>query len=518
MFTFTFYDLLAKNLADRGAHPLLVDGPRQMTYAEIAAQVDATAAWLSTVGVRRGDRVAVHLYKSSEEVVALFAAARLGAVFVNINHQWTLDQLDYVLRDCAASALFVDQRTARGLTTAQLPDTLKHIVVKGTCPAHPKMIGWDAVPRDQIPPPAAGIDIDLAAILYTSGSTGQPKGVMLSNLNLVQGARSVACYLENTPHDRVLSLLPFSFDYGLSQLTTMCLVGGTVVLHPVMMPVEIVKTLVHQQITGLAAVPPAWIPIVRFLADHPTGLPHLRYVTNSGGKIPGSVLELMPRVFPGAKIYLMYGLTEAFRSTYLPPELFAQKMGSIGKAIPNVETYIVDPDIGICGPGQQGELVHRGSLISMGYWGKPESTAEKIKPCPQLRPLIGDEKVLYSGDLIRIDTDGYYWFVGRRDAMIKSSGFRISPTEVEDAVFRSGLVADVVAFGVADDMLGQAVEIAVTTTDSAAVDEPALLQHCRRHMPSYMLPRKIHHWPGEFPRTGSGKIDRPQVVATYATK
>ncbi len=516
MFTFTIYDLLGKNLADRAGHPMLVDRDRQVTYTEISREVDAAAAWLAEVGIRRGDRVCVHLHKSVEEVVAMFAAARIGAVFVNINYQWTVDQLDYVLRDCEVSALFVDQRVARNLAAARLPDTLKHVIVKGACPDHPKMIAWDALPRDLTPPPPVGINLDLAAILYTSGSSGQPKGVMLSNLNLVQGARSVAQYLENVPEDRLLSLLPFSFDYGLSQLTTMCLVGGTVVLQPVMMPVEIVKTLVTQRTTGLAAVPPAWIPIVRFLAEHPTELPDLRYVTNSGGKIPDSILELMPRVLPGTKIYLMYGLTEAFRSTYLPPELFHEKMGSIGRAIPNVETYVIDPEIGVCGPGQQGELVHRGSLVSMGYWGKPQATAEKIKPCPQLTHLIGNEQVVYSGDIVRIDEDGYYWFVGRHDAMIKSSGFRISPTEVEDVVFRSGLVADVVAFGVPDELLGEAVEIVVTAAHDTRVDEEALLRYCRRKMAHYMVPRSVHRWKGEFPRTGSGKIDRPQVIRTYA--
>jgi acyl-CoA ligase (AMP-forming) (exosortase A-associated) len=518
MLTFTFYDLLAKNLAARGDHPVLVDQGRPVTYAELASDVDALAGWLASLGVRRGDRVGVHLYKSVDEVLVMFAAARIGAVFVNINHQWTINQLDYVLRDCDVRALFVDRRVARQLATVQLPETLEHVFVRGKCPDHPKMRAWSAVPEGLTPPPPAGIDVDLAAILYTSGSTGQPKGVMLSNLNLVQGARSVAKYLENGPHDRLLSLLPFSFDYGLNQLTTMCLVGGTLVLQPVMMPVEIVKALVAQRITGLAAVPPAWIPIVRFLAQHPVELPDLRYVTNSGGKIPDSILELMPRVFGRTRIYLMYGLTEAFRSTYLPPELFHEKMGSIGKAIPDAETYVIDPDIGVCGPGQQGELVHRGSLISLGYWRKPEATAEKIRPCPQLTHLIGDEKVVYSGDTVRIDEDGYYWFIGRHDAMIKASGFRISPTEVEDIVFRSGLVSDVVAFGVPDEALGQAVEIAVTSAGAASVDEAALMRHCIHQMPSYMVPRKVHHWKGEFPRTGSGKIARPQIIRAYTDK
>lgn len=511
MFACTFYDLLAKNRVEHASHPMLIAPEGAVSFAEVGRRVDALAGWLARVGVRRGDRIAVQLPKSVDEVIVMFAAARVGAVFVNIHYRWTAEQLDYVLRDCEVVVLFVQQRLARTLAASQIPETLRSIVVKGVPPAHPKMIGWNTLPDDLTPPERVGIDTDLAAILYTSGSTGAPKGVMLSHLNLLQGARSVATYLENIAADRVLSLLPFSFDYGLSQLTTMCLVGGSVVLQLAMMPAEIVRALAEHRITGFAAVPSAWIPIVRFLVEQPTALPHLRYITNSGGKIPDSTLEMMPSVFSETKIYLMYGLTEAFRSTYLPPELFQEKIGSIGKAIPNVETYVISADDEICGPGQQGELVHRGSLISMGYWGKPEATAEKIKPCPTLKGLIGDEKVVYSGDIVRIDADGYYWFVGRRDAMIKSSGFRISPTEVEDIVFRSGLVSEVVAFGAEDELLGQVVEIAVTTA-SGSVSEEEVLQYCRQKMPAYMVPRTVHGWTNAFPRTGSGKIDRPLVI------
>ena len=506
------HDLIAKNLEHRSEHTAVIDGDRHASYGDLAKQADTLAGWLADSGVKRGDRVGVHLRKSIEEVVAMFAAARIGAVMVNINHQWTAHQLDYVLRDCQVKALIMDSRPAMGLAQADIPDTLKLVVVKGKAPDHPIMTSWSDLPTNLKPPPRQGIDSDLAALLYTSGSTGKPKGVMLSNLNLLNGARSVAEYVKNRPEDRLLSLLPFSFDYGLNQLTTMCLVGGTIVVQNVMMPAEIVKNLAKEKITGFAAVPPAWIPVVRYLDEVPTALPDLRYITNSGGKIPGNTLEQMPKVFPGVEIYLMYGLTEAFRSTYLPPKLFEKMMGSMGRAIPNAETYIVDEEIGICGPGQQGELVHRGSLVSYGYWGRPDITAEKIRPCPQLKHLIGDEKVCYSGDLVRIDEDGYYWFVSRKDAMIKSSGFRISPTEIEDIVSQSGQVTHVVAFGVEDELLGQAVEIAVTAHDGQPLDTEKLLVYCRQNMPHYMAPRRIHAWEGDMPKTGSGKLDRPTIV------
>jgi acyl-CoA synthetase (AMP-forming)/AMP-acid ligase II len=346
-----------------------------------------------------------------------------------------------------------------------------------------------------------------------------PKGVMLSHQNLVLGARSVAQYLRIAPDDRLLSLLPLCFDYGLNQVTSAALVGASVVLQAIPMPSEIAKTIANEGVTGFAAVPPTWVQLVPYLAETRTALPSLRYVTNSGGKIPQSVLERMPEAFPGVDIVLMYGLTEAFRSTFLPPEKFATKKGAIGQAIPNAECWVVDPDIGVCGPGQEGELVHRGALVSLGYWGRPADTAAKIRPCPQLAHLIGDEPVVWSGDVVRIDDDGDFWFVGRRDGMIKCSGFRLSPTEVEEIAHASALVGEAVAFGVEDEALGEAVHLVVTpaafaaaSAKSAEVDIPALERYFRSHMPHYMVPRAIHVR-AAMPRTASGKIDRPQVVA-----
>jgi acyl-CoA synthetase (AMP-forming)/AMP-acid ligase II len=337
---------------------------------------------------------------------------------------------------------------------------------------------------------------------------------MLTHVNLLAGARAVARYIENSADDRLLSLLPLSFDAGLSQLTCAFLVGATLVLQKVSMPAEIVRTLIEQRVTGMAAVPPVWIQIARYLDAAPSVFPHLRYLTNTGGAIPQTTLERLPVHFPAARIYLMYGLTEAFRSTYLPPARYADKRGAIGQAIPNVETFVIHAEGRPCVTGEEGELVHRGSLVSRGYWNKPDETAAKIRPCPTLRAQLGDEKLAWSGDMIRVDDDGDYWFVGRRDGLIKVSGFRISAEEVEEIVYRSHMIGHVVAFGVPDEVNGQAVEIAVTAADGAGVDETALLRYCRAEMPHYMAPRRIHHWPGEFPRTSSGKLDRPRIVRT----
>jgi len=511
MFTKTFYDLLKKNLAQRGDHIATVDGNEELSYAELSQRVDALAGLLWQQGVRRRDRVIVHLRKSNREVVAMFAVAKLGAICVNVNFQWTVEQLNYVSLDSGARVLVMDARRAQELAQLGLSDRIGAVIVNGKCPEHPRMLGWDDAPDLDLGP-APCIDADLAGIIYTSGSTGQPKGVMLTHLNIIQGARSVAEYLHLNPDDRLISVLPYSFDYGLNQLTTMCLVGGTIVQQAVVMPTEVVKTLVEHKITGMAAVPPLWSQLVRLLVESPADLPDLRYVTNSGGKIPKNILRVMPSALGQAKIYLMYGLTEAFRSTFLPPELFESKLGSIGRAIPNVETFVIKHGEGICGPGEQGELVHRGTLVSKGYWGMPEATAEKIRPCPELAELIGDEPVVYSGDIVQVDEDGYYWFVGRADTLIKSSGFRLSPDEVEDLVARSGIIADAVAFGVEDQLYGQIVHVAVSRLERGEFDMKALKSYCQRTMPHYMVPKEIHLWEGAMPRTSSGKLDKPEII------
>lgn len=510
MHAFTVSDLLELNLPERAAEPALISASEHVSYGALAAAVERLAAALIGAGVQRGQRVGVHLPKSVDEVVATFAIARAGAVFVNINDRWTLGQLGYVIEDCGIEVLVTDFRRARALVSDPLHSRLRRVFVRGRR-APDGMTPLEALPEGTAPPcPAVGGD--LAALLYTSGSTGLPKGVMLTHTNVVEGARSVARYLRNDASDRVLGLLPMSFDYGQSQVTTMFLVGGAVVLHSVMMPAEIVRAVQTHGVTGIAAVPPAWIPLVRALQESPVALPSLRYITNSGGKVPPDILDAFPVVFPGVDIYLMYGLTEAFRSTYLPPEQFADKRGAIGGAIPGVEVFVVDPERGLCGPDEVGELVHRGALVSRGYWGKPEATAERVRPCPALGDLIGDEPVVFSGDLVRRDEDGVLWFVGRRDGMIKTSGFRLSPTEVEDVVFASGIVSDVVAFGVPDDTLGERVHCAVSGRETP-VDVEALGAWCRSAMPAYMVPHRFFVWESPMPRTSSGKLDRPTVIA-----
>ncbi|HRO15980.1 MAG TPA: AMP-binding protein, partial [Paracoccus sp. (in: a-proteobacteria)] len=406
-------------------------------------------------------------------------------------------QVAYIVGNCRARALILAD-AGRWPGDAAGPVVLPAAEILSAPPTGPA-------------PEAAADPGGLAMIIYTSGSTGPPKGVMLSHHNIRLGAESVIAYLGLDQDDRLLSLLPYSFDAGLNQLTTMLMTGGTTVHQPVVMPSEVIRMAHAHAVTGIAGVPPLWNQIVRYLVDSPCGLPALRRVTNTGGKIPPDILAAMPQVFPGADIFLMYGLTEAFRSTYLPPQRFKAKMGSIGQAIPNAQVFVIREGEGVAGPGQQGELVHAGPLISLGYWESPELTAQKIRPCPELAHLLGDAPVVWSGDIVRVDEDGDLWFVSRRDDMIKTQGFRVSPTEVEDAVSASGMAGDIVAFAVDDDARGQAIHVAVTPLEDTTAD--GLMAHCRRMMPSYMVPDRIHLWPGPMPRTASGKLDRPLVIA-----
>lgn len=506
----TFYQLFADNLDVRKDKVAIVDASQVASYSDLACEVDRLAGYLRAQGISPGDRVIVQLRKSIAEVAAMFAVSKVGAVVVNVNVQWTVEQLDYVARDSDAQLLIVEPKVAQALALQGLPTSVSRVLVNGAVPCIGAFDSWDIASVSSPAEEVARLDTALAMIIYTSGSTGMPKGVMLSHRNIVAGARSVARYLQLREDDRILSVLPYSFDYGLNQLTTMMLVGGTVIHQAVAMASEIIQAMQRHDITALAAVPPLWSQIVRTLGLKQAKFPALRLVTNSGGKISLNILKQMPTAFPGVDVYLMYGLTESFRSTYLSPRKFEEKMGAIGRAIPGAEVYVIKHGQGIAGPGEQGELVHRGPLVSMGYWGKPEITNEKIRPCPELFALIGNEPVVYSGDIVRIDADGDLWFVGRNDAMIKTSGFRVSPDEIEDLACRSGMIAEAIAFGVEDEDLGQVVHVAVTPLEG--FEEAAFLKHCRLVMPSYMVPRSIHIWQNPMPRTASGKLARPDVL------
>jgi acyl-CoA ligase (AMP-forming) (exosortase A-associated) len=323
---------------------------------------------------------------------------------------------------------------------------------------------------------------------------------------MVTGALSVAEYLRNVPEDRLLAVLPFSFDYGFSQLTTAFSVGASVSLMDYLLPRDVVKAVARDRVTGLAAVPPLWVQLAPL--DWPAeAAESLRYLTNSGGAMPTRVTARLREALPRTRVFLMYGLTEAFRSTYLPPEELDQRPESMGKAIPNAEILVVREDGSRCAPGEPGELVHRGSLVAMGYWNDPERTAERFKPAPgQPAEVPLTEMAVWSGDTVRADEDGFLYFVGRRDEMIKTSGYRVSPTEVEEVLYASGLVAEAAALGLPHPTLGQGI-CAVVRPRETGFDPESLLAACKRELPNFMVPLQVVTRDA-LPRNPNGKIDR----------
>jgi acyl-CoA ligase (AMP-forming) (exosortase A-associated) len=503
-----------------------------LSYPELSARVDLFASGLLGLGLKRGERVAIYLEKRFETVIASFGAPAAGAVFVPINPLLKPEQVGFILRDCNVRLLVTSPERLALLkdSLADCPD-LKHVVVTDLTPA----VNESRLPHDanvslwtdfMSSPARVGhrvIDTDMAAILYTSGSTGKPKGVVLSHRNMVAGAKSVASYIENNAQDTLLAALPLSFDAGFSQLTTAFHTGARVVLLNYLMPRDVLKAMEREKVTGLTAVPPLYIQLAQL--DWPAAInDNLRYFANTGGRMPGETLSLLRKRVPNAKPFLMYGLTEAFRSTYLPPQEVDRRPDSIGKAIPNAEILVLREDGSACAPDEPGELVHRGALVGMGYWNDAEKTAERYKllapDAPGRQPgLQLPEYAVFSGDTVRMDAEGFLYFIGRRDEMMKTSGYRVSPTEVEEILYATQMVGECVAFGVDHPVLGHAIHI--IATKSIAMWEKGindLLTECKARMPAYMVPAGIEFVDGPLPRNPNGKIDRKLLSTQWLAR
>jgi acyl-CoA ligase (AMP-forming) (exosortase A-associated) len=493
----------------------------ERSYEQLWADVERVAAGLLETGLQRLDRVATYLPKSLENVASIFGTSLAGGVFVPVNPLLKREQVAHILKDCNVKVFITSaSRLAELEETLKTCPDLRSVVVTDSDAAGDdgafRKIPWRELTAERTSRRShRNIDVDMLSILYTSGSTGRPKGVVLSHRNMVTGAESVAEYLGNVPEDRLLAVLPFSFDYGFSQMSTAFRVGAAVVLMDYLLPRDVINMVAKELITGLAGVPPLWTQLTE-LEWPATVTEHLRYFTNSGGAMPRATLDKLRKALPRTKPYLMYGLTEAFRSTYLPPAEVDRRPDSIGKAIPNAEIVVVRADGTRCDADEPGELVHRGSLVGLGYWNDPAKTAERFKPAPgQDRGLTIPETAVWSGDTVRMDAEGFLYFIGRRDEMIKTSGYRVSPTEVEEVLFATGLVTDAAAVGVKHPTLGQAIVVVATPATGVTADSARLLTECRARLPNFMIPTHVE-WRDAIPRNPNGKYDRPKLASELA--
>jgi amino acid adenylation domain-containing protein len=456
-------------------------GARSLAFAEALADAD----------IRPGDRVALLLPRGADAAAAFFGVLACGAVAVTVNETLRPRQIDHILGHSGAKAL---------LFAAELLDRLPRPIATKTL-----KVDVSAVPAAGDARPVARIGSDAAQIVYTSGSTGQPKGVTISHANLWAGMQAVTAYLGIDHSDRIASLLPFSFDYGLNQLLCCAGTGATLVVEHSPVPQRIVQTLRDLEVTVLPAVPPLWLQLLGTEAFQAEPLPALRILTNTGGRLPTEAVRKLRRAQPHAALVLMYGLTEAFRSSYLPPDRADIKPTSIGRAIPGAELLVLRDDLTPCAPGEHGQLVHRGPTVALGYWNDPEATAKVFRPNP-LRPAgtPDAERVVFSGDRVYRDDEGDLFFVGREDHLIKTLGYRVSPDEVADVLYASGEVVEAAVTSEPDTVRGARILAYVVLGQNGDLDR--LTQFAARELPRYMQPARIEAVPA-LPRTTSGKHD-----------
>ncbi|MGP3690887.1 AMP-binding protein [Streptomyces sp. IBSNAI002] len=496
---YTVADLLLSNARTRADAPAVIDGSDVLTYRQLADRAQRVAGHL-TARLPAGSRIALLLPRSADALTAYFAAHLAGLVPVFIHDQLRPRQIAHIVDHSEAGLALTSRRHAVRLEGALPQDRI-------------------LTPEDLLQDPAAApatpatIGRDLAGLIYTSGSTGTAKGVMLSHDNLLSGARIVADYLGLTHEDRTLALMPFSFDYGLNQVLATFHSGGAVVIQRSAFAPDISRTLLEHEVTGLAGVPSLWSDLLH--PDSPfttTRYPWLRYLTNTGGPLTPTTVKALRSTHPQLAVFAMYGLTEAFRSTYLDPARIDSKPTSVGQAIPGSHVDVLDENGKPCPPGVVGEIVHRGPTVTLGYWRDPDTTALVFRPRAGLRPPW-TETVVHSGDLGYTDAAGDLYITGRRDELTKIHGIRVTPAEIEAAIAAAGLTAGVVALIVPDPdgRSAPSVLVAVEPKDPSFTLD-ALSGYCSAELPPHMRPRHIQAL-DSLPLTPHGKPDRNHILA-----
>jgi long-chain acyl-CoA synthetase len=463
-------------------HTAVVCGDTRLSYAALDEQASLFAAALRRGGLRPGDRVALSIENSAETVVALYGVLKAGGVFFIVDPKSPADYTERLLQDSAASAVVIRE------TTGALTVTWRR----------PTAVGDGAAPA---------VDADLAALVYTSGSTGEPKGVMLTHGNLTAAATSIVAYLGNTEADVILSVLPLGFTYGLGQVTTACLAGATLVLErSFTYPRVILDTIRREGVTGLPLVPTMATLLLQQNLEA-LRMPTLRYITNAAAAMSLKKIQQLRDALPHVALYSMYGQTECQRVSYLPPELIDRCPGSVGVAIPGTEAFLVDDDGQRVGAGMAGELVVRGPHVMQGYWNQPQATAKALRRCPD------GGTVLYTGDLFRTDAEGLLYFIERKDGMIKTRGEKVAPRQIEEVIGGLTGVADVAVYGMPDEVCGEAIVAVVVPAAGASLTADDVRVHCREHLAAYMVPKRVEIR-DTLPLTSTGKISRRALRAT----
>jgi amino acid adenylation domain-containing protein len=471
----------------------LADGERRLSFGELEAESNRLAHVLKRLGLRRGDRVAIALPNRVETVISIFAALKAGGCFMMVSpNTRRLEQL-------------IDDARARALVTETASGELGVIAVGD----RPAAVDFSEAAPSHRPEPG-GIDLDLAALLYTSGSTGEPKGVMLTHQNVISATRSIAAYLKLTADDVIFSVLPLSFGYGLTQLFTAFSVGARLVLERGLTFPHLVLTRMREEGASGFAIVPTMATILLGVDLSRYQLP-LRYLTCAGGALMPEQARRLQAALPGTNIIPMYGQTECLRVLYLEADELAKRPDSVGRGMPNQELFLVDAEGREPGPDQVGELVVRGAHVMKGYWRRPDETARKLRPLPaelRAREQIGeDEKLLYTGDLFRRDRDGYYYFVGRTDHIIKSRGEKVCPHEVELALASLDGVLEAAVVGTAHPLLGEAVKAIVVLAPGVTLSEKDVRRHCAALLEEHMVPQLVE-FRAELPKNERGKIVR----------
>ncbi|MBN1933389.1 MAG: AMP-binding protein [Anaerolineae bacterium] len=505
-------DFLEHSAARTPNKVALVCGGRRLTYAEIDGMANRMANALRAQGVNPGDRVALFLPNTVELVVSIFATLKASAVFVIVNATTKSDKLVYLVNNCRATALVTRAREAAAIDAVRAEmRSLQLIILTEQSAARAaqedeSVFAFDALQAGypDTCPPRQCIDRDLACLIYTSGSTGEPKGVMSAHSNVVFAATSIITYLENQPEDIVINVLPMSFDYGLYQLLMVFKFGGTLVLErSFVYPAQVLKRMEQERVTGFPGVPTVFAILLQM--DLKYDLQALRYITNTAAALPPSHIQQIRQKFPWVTLYSMYGLTETKRTLYLPPDQLDARPDSVGLAIPGTQVWIEDEEGNRLGPHQIGELVIRGGHVMRGYWQAPQATAARYRPGP-----LPGEWVCCSGDLFRMDEDGYLYFVGRKDDIIKSRGEKVAPKEIENVLYKMPGVVEAAVIGVPDPLLGEAIK-AFVVVKGAGVSDKDVLRHCRQHLEDFMVPQSVE-FRDALPKTSSGKIKKTALL------